>query len=156
MKALLLLADSAQVDDRAKLYALGLGWSHIGSPTPPIAVVFMIDLEPHEVPSSLMIQLELRDANGRVAHLPSPTPDEARPFILRAEMEAKRDEASSGEPIMVPGVFQIGPGLQLDPGTYTFHLIVGRDLGKDEVEADRSFRVRSAPADGVSLKTDSR
>jgi hypothetical protein len=152
VKALALLADSAQVDDHAKVYALGLGWSHIGSPTPPIAVVCIIDLEQHELPSDLTIQLELRDADGRVVQLPSETPGEERPFILRAVLEAKRNEGIRDEPIMVPGVFQIGPGLALDPGMYSFDLIVGRDLGRDEARASRSFRVRSTPAGGVNLK----
>jgi hypothetical protein len=146
VKALVLLADSAQVDDRGKVYALGLGWSHIGSPTPPIAVVCIIDLEQHEVLSDLTVQLELRDANGHVVQLPSETPGEERPFILRTVLQVKRDKGVSEEPIMVPGVFQIGPGLALDPGMYSFYAFVSRDPGEGAVQASRSFRVRSTPA----------
>ncbi len=59
----LLLADAAQVDAQAKIHALGLGWTHIPTPTPPIAIVSVVELQPEEVPTAFEIKFELLDAD---------------------------------------------------------------------------------------------
>jgi hypothetical protein len=64
MKVTVFLADAAQSGEQGKVHALGLGWSITNAPTPPHAVVALIDLTRQEVeagPHTVSIKLFERD-----------------------------------------------------------------------------------------------
>jgi hypothetical protein len=138
-------ADSASVDDRSKTYALGLGWTHIGSPTPPMALLAFIDLQPDEVPAKIQIHIELLDSEGRAVHFRQPgTGQEGPPVMVDGTVDASAvdETAYRGEPIRVPFVVQLGPGLVMDPGLYRFRGVLTREGNEESVETSQYFRVR--------------
>jgi hypothetical protein len=51
------------------------------------------------------------------------------------------DGSRDGEQTNTPAVFEMGPGLTLPPGLYTFHFSAGRDHGADVAEAECHFLV---------------
>ncbi|GGF34942.1 hypothetical protein GCM10011519_05490 [Marmoricola endophyticus] len=64
MHATVLLANSALGDSTGVVHALGLGWSHTGTPLGQSAVVVFLELEPHEQHSAHQLRLELVDEDG--------------------------------------------------------------------------------------------
>ena len=64
MRAKLLLADAAKVSD-GKVDALGLAWSTTTSPTPPAAIVILLQLGWDETDRSRALVIELLDADGK-------------------------------------------------------------------------------------------
>lgn len=62
MKATVLVADAAQAVD-GKIYALGLGWSHVGTPTPPHALIILLDVDWNETNHRFQLRAELVDSD---------------------------------------------------------------------------------------------
>ncbi|WP_018684699.1 DUF6941 family protein [Actinokineospora enzanensis] len=114
MNLTVLLADFAQGGDGAKVNALGLGWSRIGTPLGLHSVLLVIDLEPAELGTPHHIALELVDVTGRTVIDPAGQRIEAS-----AEVLVHLDEGAT-----VPGVQMITvnltQGLPLDPGVYAW------------------------------------
>jgi hypothetical protein len=66
VEATLFLADSAQVSPDGKLHALGIGWTHTGSPlTAPTAVAFILHVPWDETNRKIKWTLDLLDADGK-------------------------------------------------------------------------------------------
>ena len=62
MRAKLLLADAAKVSE-GKVDALGLGWSTTTSPTPPAAIIILLQFGWDETNTSRALVVELLDAD---------------------------------------------------------------------------------------------
>jgi hypothetical protein len=145
VKLVLHTADSASVDDRSKAYALGLGWTHTRSPTPPMALLAFIDLEPDEVPTDISIHIELMDSSDRLVHFQPHGGDEQGPPVMidgRVEASTPDEYPYQGEPIRVPFVVQLGPGIVLAPVIHRFHAVMTRKDNGASVEVSQYFRVR--------------
>ena len=145
MKLALYTADSASVDDRSKAYALGLGWTYIYSPTPPMALLAFIELDPEEVPAEILIHVELVDSQDRLVHFPSPQDGDQQtpPVMVDGKVVAPAlDDTYGGQPIRVPFVVQLGP-LVMDPGIYSFRAVLTRKDRDESVEASQHFQVRA-------------
>jgi hypothetical protein len=113
----LLLADAAQLDPRGKLHVLGLGWTHISSPGPPMAIVAIAELEPAEVPATFDIRFELLDAEQQ----PLTLPQDSEPLVIRGEGATEPIAVwAREEPTVAPLVVALGPGLPLEPGPHYF------------------------------------
>ncbi|WP_100462419.1 DUF6941 family protein [Mycobacteroides abscessus] len=134
-----LLADAAQTDERGKISALGIGWTHIPTPTPPIALFAFADLEQHELPTEVIFRFALRNAAGESVVVPG-----QGSFSVEMKVAAppNTDVARAGEPVRLPVSLQINAGIALDPGLYRFHAEITN--GKQQVAEVRSFRVRPA------------
>ncbi|MGB7146938.1 hypothetical protein [Mycobacterium sp.] len=141
----LLLADAAQVDAQAKIHTLGLGWTHIPTPTPPIAIVSVVELQPEEVPTAFEIKFELLDADKLPAVLPPDARGESGAFSVTGNTSAvwaeNAPEWQFHEPMFVPFALTIGPGIPLDPGTYYFRATLNPESNDAPTELIR-FRVR--------------
>ena len=142
MKLTLSLADSAQVIGGGKVYALGLGWSRVHTPTPPMALIMMLDLMPDEAnagPCKLVI--ELLDADGNPARFASGVPD--RPLAaLKIDAVVNVQPAEDlidGESSRVAAAVQLGP-MPLAPGFYRFEARIVEGL---KAVTSESFRVMS-------------
>ena len=60
------MADAAQVTPDGKLHALGIGWTHTGSPvTAPSAVAFILHVPWSETNRKIKWTLDLIDADGK-------------------------------------------------------------------------------------------
>lgn len=142
MKLDLHLADSASVDDRSKIYALGLGWTVTSSPTPAFAVLLVIELEPEEVPADLEFQLELVGEGDAVARFPAQQSEEkGRPVIAGGQLQAPPLPADyPGDPLRLPLVVNFQPGIILEAGRYRFKATVTRE--SESLHAVQGFRVR--------------
>ena len=126
MKAILLLADAAQQDANGKVHALGVGWAVTSTPTPPIALIVVVDCEWSETNIKHTISVELVDADGQpvlVGHTPQGEPT---PLTVEAELEVGRPAGlPPGTAIRNHLVINFAPGMPLDPGQkYTFRLTV--------------------------------
>jgi hypothetical protein len=130
MRAKLLLADAAKVSD-GKVDALGLGWSTTTSPTPPAAVVILLQLGWDETDRSRVLVIELLDADGRPVVVNGP--NGLGPLRIEGQVEASRPtDVPAGTPIDVPLAFGIGPGISLTPGQrYEWRLSVDGETHED-------------------------
>lgn len=138
MELTFLLADAAQADDRGKVSALGIGWTHVQTPTPPMALIAFADLEQDELPTEVVFRFALRTANGESVIVPG-----QGPFNVEVKVQTPPSEnAYAGEPVRLPVSLQISAGMQLQPGIHRFHAEITN--GKEQVTEVRSFRVRSA------------
>ncbi len=69
MRAIVLLAQSAALDQAGTVHALGLGWTASPTPVPQHALVIFVEVEWAELNKSFPIRAELVDSDGvRVAH----------------------------------------------------------------------------------------
>lgn len=127
MKAILMLADSAQTDPAGKVHALGLGFSVVTTPAPPIALVAVIDIPWDQTNTKHGLVIELLDADGQVVSFESGPMGNPLPAVhVEAEIEAGRPAGlAAGTPIRQSFAIQIGPGMPLAPGQkYEFHMSI--------------------------------
>lgn len=138
MRAVVLLADSAQADPSGKVHALGLGWSVTGSPTAPSAVVAFIHVEWAETNEPFRFRLEMLDADGHQVF--GPTPAGSSPILIEGDLEAGRPPGlSHGTELTVPIAVNIGGGLPLVPGhRYEWRLTIDT-----RVSESASFTIRT-------------
>ena len=144
MNIALLLADAAQIDEKDKIHALGLNWTHTGSPTPAMAIVAVIEMGDESLPTELALQIDLLDADGNPAKVGgAPGYDEPRSLVIHGRQPVDRFSGErAGEPVFVQLVVEIDSGLVFNPGFYSFKMKV-TDEGTHEVtEASRKFRIR--------------
>jgi len=141
MKVTVLLADSAQADQAGKVHALGLGWTLTGSPSPPMAVVLLIDVEWTETNQKYRVKAELLTADGRPVMAEGPAAPV--PVAFEGEFEVGRPPGiPHGTPGRLPVAVNIGPGLPLVPGQrYVWRATVD---GHHEDGWDAGFLVREA------------
>jgi hypothetical protein len=130
MKATLMLADSAQTDPAGKVHALGLGWSNISTPSPPIALIAMLDIPWDQTNTKHKLAIELLDGDGQPVSFENGPLGNAVPAVqIEAEIEAGRPPGlSPGTPIRQSFAIQIGPGMPLVAGQkYEFHMSINGD-----------------------------
>jgi hypothetical protein len=144
MRAIVLLADAAQTESTGKAHALGLGWNVVGVPTPPHAVVVLMEVDrqeaeagPHTITIKLFDQAGQpvvgRDAVGGAQEIGF-----AGEFTTALEQDAPEDVAAR-----MSVAINIGPGLALSPGQ-RFEWRVTID-GKHDPSWVADFRTRPAP-----------
>ena len=110
----MLLADAAQDDGTGKMNALGLGWTKMSTPTPPMSVIFFADLDAGDLGRPHKVVCSLRDESGVTATLPG-TDDGVSVDVELPEVSAA--DMSEG-PLRISMVIQVGPGMPLRVGAY--------------------------------------
>lgn len=143
MRTTVLLADSAQTDLQGKVHALGLGWSVTTSPTPPAAIVTLVEVDWNEANQKYKIEFDLVDEDGHPVELANPF-GEPEKLHFEAEFEMGRPPGiPPGTPLVMPFTVPIGPGLPLQPNrSYRWKVTNSGQPGDD---LGLSFYVRSAP-----------
>ncbi len=138
MRATLLLADAAKVSD-GKVDALGLAWSTTTSPTPPAAVIILLQFGWDETNQSRALLIELLDADGKPVLVNGQNGLGA--LRIEGNVEAGRPAGvPAGTPIDVPLAFGIGPGITLTVGQrYEWRLSVD---GETQEGWEVSFLIR--------------
>ena len=69
MRAIVLLARSAELDQNGTLHAMGLGWTTTPTPVAQHALIIFVEVDWAELGTSFPIRAELVDGDGvRVAH----------------------------------------------------------------------------------------
>lgn len=112
MKAVVLLADSAEALPPGKVYALGLGWTQTFTPTPNMAVVAFIHVAWDEANQPFTFELTLMTADGQPVLVPSPVGP--APIKVTGQMEAGRPPGvPHGTDLTMPFAVNIGGGLPL-------------------------------------------
>ncbi|THG33005.1 DUF6941 family protein [Naasia lichenicola] len=139
MKTIVLLADSAQTDSQGKIHALGLGWSFTGSPTPPAAIVVLIEVDWNETNRRYKLEADLVDEDGQPVLVPGPFGHV--PMHFEAEYELGRPPGViPGTPLSIPMAVPISGGMALTPGKrYTW---VVKNSGQPNDELGVSFSIR--------------
>jgi hypothetical protein len=126
MEAHVLLADAAQRDQSGKIHALGLGWSNIGTPLPPHAIVLLVKVPWDQANRRHNFQVELVDADGHPVTTSGPVGEQ--PVKVAGGFETGRPPGlPAGTPLDVAVPFNIGGGLPLPPGRYTWNLTIDGD-----------------------------
>lgn len=126
MKATLILADAAEASN-GKISVLGMGWSVIGSPTPPIALIVVIDVPWDQTNVKHKLEIDLLDADGKaVSFQQGPLGQQLPAVHIDAEFETGRPPGvPSGTPLREALTIGLGPGMPLKPGEkYEFHLTI--------------------------------
>ncbi|MFT8857184.1 hypothetical protein [Bifidobacterium aquikefiri] len=145
MKIQILLADSAETDVASgKVHALGIGWNITTSPTPPAAIILLLNVAWGECNRPFSIDVELRDEDGNKAQ--TNTPAGLVPIYIHAEGEAGRPPGiKAGSDIRMPLSFTIGQGLVLTEGKrYEWKVVAKwKDSGEEISSASESFFVRA-------------
>lgn len=140
MNLTVLLADSAQIDASNKVSALGMGWTHTTAPSPPMAVVGFVEMEQSDLPFTLGIRMELRDADDTLVTME--TPEGPRPVVIEVKAQGNPlDESRAGEPVLVPIAVQFGAGMFTKPGVYAIHVTATREKDGESVHGIRDFLV---------------
>jgi hypothetical protein len=144
MKIQILLADSAETDGNSgKVHALGLGWNNTVSPTPPAAIVLLLNVAWDECNRGFSLDVNLRDEDGKQIQIA--TPAGPAPILIHAEGEAGRPPGiKQGSDIRMPLSFNIGQGLPLVEGKrYEWKVVAKwKDSGDVAGEASESFFVK--------------
>lgn len=151
MNLTVLLADAAQIDASNKVSALGMGWTHTTAPSPPMAVVGFVELAQADLPFTLGIRMELRDADDTLVTME--TAEGPRPVVIEVQAQGNPlDESRAGEPVLVPIAAQFGPGMFTKPGVYAIHVTATREKDGESVHGIRDFLVlppETAPDTGA-------
>ena len=141
MKVSLFLADYAQTDDKGKVNAIGLGWTTIGTPLPPFAVVIILDIDWSETNQLHRLTCELLDDDGQPVDVRGPVG--TQPLRFEMQLEAGRPPGTiHGTSIRQPLSVNVGGGMPLAPGRYQWR---GAVAGFDEATTTESFLVVTAP-----------
>jgi len=140
VKALLLLADFAQVAD-GKLNIIGGGWSVIGPMPVPSAVAVKIQVPWDQTNVKHTVALELKDEDG--APVTFPTPMGPQPVKIEGALEVGRPPGvRPGTPLEAPMAFNVGP-LPLTPDRrFTWVLTIDDESHEDW---QVSFSTRALP-----------
>lgn len=111
MKVTVLLADSAQGDNAGKVHALGIGWQTIGTPTPSIALVILVEAETAgELADAVQLAVKLVDYADKHVIVGDPPLRIAFNLNLQIAPSARRTAAA----------INISAGMPLAPGDYAF------------------------------------
>jgi hypothetical protein len=137
VKATVLVTDSAEVVN-GKVYALGLGWDNTGTPTPPHAVVILLDVDWTETNQQFQMRAELVDQDMQPVTIPTPLGEQ--PIAIEARLEVGRPPGlPHGTPVRVPFAAGVGQ-LNLTPGQrYEWRVTIN---GQHQEGWSESFTVR--------------
>jgi S1-C subfamily serine protease len=159
MRAIVLLAQSAALDQAGTVHALGLGWTVSATPVPQHALVIFVEVEWAELNKSFPIRAELVDSDGvRVAtEVPFDSPAfaaglEREDRVLSIGGAAVTTESTVREAISrrkpgdeVPIVFERRGGERANHG----HRVTDRS-SRTTVRAPGSFDASPSPRSGSS------
>ena len=140
MRTQILLVDAAQADQSGKAHALGIGWNVTGTPTPPMALLILIEVGWHEANQRHSLRAELQDEDGHPVLIASDTGEDTR-VVIQAEYEVGRPPGSvPGVPLNMPIVFNIGGGIPLVAGRrYRWQV---ENSGQPDTDLSLGFYVR--------------
>ncbi len=121
MRAIVLLAHSAELDQSAAVHALGLGWTTASTPVPQHALIIFVEVDWAELGRSFPIRAELVDSDGvRIAH------------TEHGVINAKRQSVHpAGTPVTIPFIATI-PTLNLTEGQrYQWRVLIDDEMHED-------------------------
>jgi hypothetical protein len=126
VEATLFLADSAQTSPDGKLHALGIGWTHTGSPvTAPSAVAFILHVPWGETNRKIKWTLDLLDADGNAVVVQT-GPERYSSLHMEQEVEVGRPPGTKpGADINVPFAINLTPMPLPADRTFVWVLAVG-------------------------------
>jgi len=136
MRAIVLLADSAQVDAQQKVHALGQGWTITSTPTPAAAVCVFILVPWTATNQKHRFTLRLVDSDGQdVAGA------EGQLLRIEGEFEMGRPPGTKpGGALTQPFVLNVPPGLALSAGeSYAWRMDID---GHHDEDWSAQFTVR--------------
>lgn len=117
------LADAAQPDLAGKVSALGLGWSYIGTPMPPHALVLFVEVEPSEANVEHHLTCDLLDEDGQPVSFNG---EPALHFDGELSVGAAPDAVIPGAVITQAFAFPIPAGIPLPAGRrWEYRVTVG-------------------------------
>lgn len=121
MRAIVLLAQSGQLDPGGTVHALGLGWTTSPTPTPQHVLIVFVEVDWAEIGQTFPIRAELVDSDGaRVAH----TDD----GVIRAKHQVVHPK---GTPVTIPFIATI-PSLNLTVGQrYQWRVSINDEMHED-------------------------
>jgi hypothetical protein len=122
VKISVLLADSAQAGSDGKVHALGIGWSTIGTPTAPMSVIVLSDLDDQDLEEKYSFTVTLCDNDGKVFEFETETGKHA--LSLDITLPAPPPNGVPGARRLA-AVANLGPGLLLPPASYHWVATVG-------------------------------
>lgn len=141
MRAVVFLADAAQIDPSGKVNALGLGWRSCPSPVPAFTLVIVLDIDWSETNTPHRLNIELLTQDGQPANVTGPFGPQ--PIRFAATAEAGRPAgAVHGTSVRMPFAVNIGTGLQLEPGMYEWRVSVE---GFPDATATESLNIQPPP-----------
>lgn len=140
MDAVLLLANSAEASPAGLVYALGLGFTTLPTPTTPISLIALIDCPWGQTNRQHAVDIELLDGDGQPVLVASE--EASAPLAMTTTFETGRPAGvRPGSPIRATIVINLGAGLHLEVGqTYAFHLSID---GSKTASWSAAFSVRS-------------
>jgi hypothetical protein len=119
------LADSVESGQGGKVSALGLGWKLTSSPTGPMALVLIIDLESDEAAKEHSIVLRLVHAATSEAATMGLDREAPPPLTFGGTFRTgPTDDAPSDLPARATIGVMVGAGLPLEPGLYRWDVDV--------------------------------
>ncbi len=137
MKVTLITADSAQRDSAGKVHALGLNWTWLAIPTPPVAVVVILDPDmDDELTTPVELVVELVDSTDEPVLLGESKEPLKALIKVTAEQPATR--------MML--AFNVGQNMPIGPGGYSWRAV--DQNGKEYARV--GFEVRSPEGVGDS------
>lgn len=131
MRAIVLLAQSGQLDQSGTVHALGLGWTSSPTPVPQHALIIFVEVGWAEIGQSFPISAELIDSDGvQVAH--------TEHGVIKARHQPVHPK---GTPVTIPFIATI-PMLNLVEGQrYQWRVSINDEMHEDWMA---SFTVTSA------------
>lgn len=130
MKAILLLADAAQVSE-GKLNVLGGGWSVTGPVPTPSALAVKIEVPWTQTGSRHRFELQLFTADGTPVMVDGPD-GQPKPMRIDGEFEASRPTGlPPGIPIEVPLAVNIAPLPLAAQSRFTWRLTIDGETDED-------------------------
>lgn len=144
MKLTLMLADAAELDQRGRVHALGLHWTNTQTPTPAMTIVATVEFEREHLPAKLAVHVELHGHDEKPTKIRVGQAVQESLVMDGIAQVTDTSGVQRGEPVLASFVMNIGPGIELDPGLYSFFMTVTRESDSASVSARRRFRIRSA------------
>ena len=132
MRAIVLLAHSAELDQSGTVHALGLGWTTTPTPVPQHALLIFVEVNWSELGRTFPIRAELVDGDGvQVAN--------TEHGIIKARRQPVHPE---GTPVTIPFIATI-PTLNLTEGQrYQWRVLINDEMHEDWLA---SFTVTGEP-----------
>lgn len=147
IRASLLVCDAGQLDSEGRLYLLGAGVQVIPQPTPPHALVARLQLQPAEAMTPHEVRLTLLEPGGSPVMVPGqamastgpagiPGTVSAQPLLLGQDLPVLAADAADlpdWGPVVVPLLFNLGPGLPIRPGPHRWQLSIDGQVADEAV-----------------------
>lgn len=138
IRATLLVCDAGQVDSDGRLYLLGAGTQVQPLPTPPHALIARLLLTADEALVPHQVRISLLGPDGGPVLVPGPAPAQTGPAAVPGAMTAQplqlgqdlpplaqdTSDLPDWGPVSLPLVFNLGPGLPVQPGPHRWQLTV--------------------------------